>query len=40
MYFALFMLVILLVTGAIWLLDILVLRKRRKKQCRPLVCGV
>lgn len=29
MYFALFMLVILLVSGAIWLLDIFVLRKKR-----------
>jgi signal peptidase I len=30
MYFAIFMLVILLVSGAIWLLDILVLRKKRQ----------
>lgn len=30
MYFAIFMLVILLVSGAIWLLDILVLHKRRQ----------
>lgn len=30
MYFAIFMLVILLVSGAIWLLDILILRKKRQ----------
>ena len=29
MYFALFMVVILVVTGSIWLLDSLVLRKKR-----------
>ncbi|MDO8960950.1 MAG: signal peptidase I [Methylophilus sp.] len=35
MYFALFMLVILLITGIIWLLDILFLRKLRKNAAEP-----
>jgi signal peptidase I len=35
MYFALFMLVILLITGIIWLLDIFVLRKFRKTAEEP-----
>jgi signal peptidase I len=35
MYFAMFMLVILLITGIIWLLDILFLRKLRKNAAEP-----
>ena len=35
MYFALFMLVILIITGVIWLLDILVLRKLRNNAEEP-----
>ena len=40
MMFALFMLVVLVITGAIWLLDVLILKKRRAAGAAAGVGGI